>query len=415
MRGEIICIGDELINGRVAEKNARYAAFKLWPAGIGIHSVVIVGDEPEAIKEALVTALSRSDFVLVSGGLGATDDDITAAIAAEVFDLPLAESQRMVKNLRAFWGARGLKLPHEAMKMTWLPQGAEVLCSSCAGFCLMGPGDRPVYFLPGVPKEMRYITKSRVLPDLLRRKIGGQVAVMRELRLFGISESQVQAKLKDLGKDGIRLGYYPKFPEVKLTVAAWAPKADEAQKRAEAFEQEIRKRLGDYVVAYGDDTIEDVVARGLIKRGLTLALAESITGGLIGHRLTQVSGSSAFFERGLVVYSNRAKQDLLGVKEDTLTRYGAVSPQTAGEMALGACKNAGSDLGLSVTGIAGPTGGSPQKPVGTVYFGLAKGDAVRTGGQRFFGDRGQIKLLAAETALDWLRRYLEDDAFLYSS
>jgi nicotinamide-nucleotide amidase len=374
----------------------------------------MVGDEPEAIKEALKDALGRADFVLVTGGLGATDDDITAGMAAEVFGLPLAQSQRMVKNLREFWESRGLSLPEGTNKMAWLPQGAEVLCPTCAGFCLTGPGERPVYFLPGVPQETRHIIDTRVLPDLLRRQGGKRAAAMAELRVFGLSESEVQKRLADLDKTGIRLGYYPEFPEVRLVAAAWAEGTKAAQAKAEAFAQKIRRRLGGYVFSAGGESLEEVAAKGLIAKGLTLALAESITGGLIGHRLTQVAGSSAFFERGLTVYSNRAKEELLGVKKETLAEFGAVSAQTAGEMALGACQNAGCDLGLSVTGIAGPAGGSPQKPVGTVYFGLARGETVRAAGQRFFGDRQEIKLLAAATALDWLRRYLEDDAFLYS-
>ncbi|MGD8562946.1 MAG: competence/damage-inducible protein A [Desulfarculaceae bacterium] len=415
MRGEIICIGDELINGRVAETNSRYAASRLWPLGISVDWVVMVGDDPQAIKEALAQALSRADFVLVSGGLGATDDDLTAATAAEVFGLPLAESKRMIKNLRAFWSERGSALPSEARKMAWLPQGAKILCSTCAGFSLQAPGGQPVYFLPGVPEEMRYITDTTIVPELLSLSGDNDAVAFRELSVFGLGETEVNTRLQDLELAGARIGYYPRFPLISLTISARDSSPDQAQERVSSLVDQIRSRLGDYIVAADGQTLEEEVAQAMIAQGLTLALAESCTGGLIGHRLTQVSGSSAFFERGLVVYSNRAKQELLGVRPEVLQAHGAVSSQTAAEMALGAARNSGADLGLAVTGIAGPTGGTPAKPVGTVFFGLAREEKVRTGGYLFHGSRSQIKAQAAETALDWLRRYLNDHAYLHST
>jgi nicotinamide-nucleotide amidase len=202
---------------------------------------------------------------------------------------------------------------------------------------------------------------------------------------------------------------------ISLTISARDSSPDQAQERVSSLVDQIRSRLGDYIVAADGQTLEEEVAQAMIAQGLTLALAESCTGGLIGHRLTQGSGSSAFFERGLVVYSNRAKQELLGVRPEVLQAHGAVSSQTAAEMALGAARNSGADLGLAVTGIAGPTGGTPAKPVGTVFFGLAREEKVRTGGYLFHGSRSQIKAQAAETALDWLRRYLNDHAYLHST
>ncbi|MCB2188082.1 MAG: CinA family nicotinamide mononucleotide deamidase-related protein [Deltaproteobacteria bacterium] len=417
MQGEIICIGDELISGQVAERNATYAAGRLWPLGFRIRSVVIVGDDPGEMTAALNRALSRADFVLVTGGLGATEDDITAQVAAQVFDLPLTESARMVKNLRACFADGGGNLAEEARKMAWLPRGAEVLDDRCAGFRLTGPGGQPVFFLPGVPAEMRRLTELKVLPQLLALQPGGERVLTRTLKVFGLPEPQVGARLRGLtqGVTGATVGFYPVFPEVHVRLGVRAATEAAAEAVLLDLDREAGRRLADYVVASGEDRLEDVVARDMAAQRMTLALAESCTGGLISHRLTGVAGSSVFFERGMVVYSNLAKQELLGVKARTLATFGAVSAPCAAEMAQGARERAGVSLGLAVTGIAGPSGGSPEKPVGTVFFGLAAPEGVKTGRAQFAGERGQIKALSAETALDWLRRYLRDHAFVRSA
>jgi nicotinamide-nucleotide amidase len=420
MRGEIICIGDELMSGRVADTNSRYALSRLWPLGIEIGAVVLVGDDQLAIKDTLCRALGRADFVLVSGGLGTTDDDITARMAAEVFELPLAESQRMVKNLRAFLAERGREPSADVLRMAQLPEGAEVLCPTCAGFRLTGPDGQPVFFLPGVPGEMHKLTDERVVPELVKLLAeGGQAVVTREVRLFGLPESEVGARLKGLAdrdsRPGVRLGYYPVFPEVQVTVTVKRASAAEAETIADQLSKEIQSRLAGFVVSTNGELLEERVGRLLGQRGLTLALAESCTGGLIGHRITSMAGSSDYFERGMVVYSNLAKEELLGVRHETLENHGAVSAETAREMALGACKRAHTDIGLSVTGIAGPSGGTDDKPVGTVFFGLAHGEKVESHHRRFIGNRAQVKAQSAETALDLLRRYLEEHAPVHSA
>jgi nicotinamide-nucleotide amidase len=420
MRGEIICIGDELMSGRVADTNSRYALKRLWPLGIEVGAVVLVGDEPEAMRDALSRALQRADFVLVSGGLGTTDDDITARIAAEVFELPLAESQRMVKNLSAFFAARGREPSEEVLRMAWLPQGAEILCTNCAGFSLKGPMGQPVFFLPGVPQEMRRLTDEAVVPELLKLITDEDLAVVtREVRLYGLPESQVAARLAGLAdrdsQPGVRLGYYPVFPEVQVTVTVRRDSVAEAKAKADELSEKIQGKLADFVISTNGELLEAKVGSLLADRGLSLALAESCTGGLIGHRVTSVAGSSDYFERGVVVYSNMAKEELLDVSSDTLEAHGAVSAETAREMAMGARQRAHTDIGLSVTGIAGPGGGTEEKPVGTVYFGLAHGDKVESHHRCFPGNRRQIKVQSAETALDILRRYLEEHAPVHSA
>ncbi|MBU2469329.1 MAG: nicotinamide-nucleotide amidohydrolase family protein [Proteobacteria bacterium] len=385
MRGVIICIGDELVSGRVAEQNSRFAMSRLSPLGFAFTSAIWVGDDMEAIAGALDQALAQADFVLVSGGLGSTDDDITAKAAARHFGLALAESHRMIQNLRECFAAVGRQVPPGVERMAQLPQGAKVLDNTCAGFMLTTPAGQPVYFLPGVPAENQRLLARQVLPDLMRRFAPQEVAV----------------------------GYYPAFPaeEVLLSLRTAEPRQGEAL--LNELCAEAAHRLHGMVVGQGEQSLAGTVAQRMIAQELTLALAESCTGGLIGHMLTGVAGASEFLDRGLVVYSNRAKMELLGVEARVLERQGAVSPEAAAQMAAGARLESGVDLGLAVTGIAGPGGGAPDKPVGTVFFGLAAEGGVKTMHRRFMGSRGQVKLMSAWTALDMLRRYLEDHAFLH--
>lgn len=408
MRGEIVAIGDELIRGRVRETNAGYAAGRLWNLGIEVSAVVVVGDEPAAMADAIGRAVKRADFVLVTGGLGATDDDVTAGVAAEVFGLPLAESERMVTNLREFFQARGRDLTDEALRMAQLPLGAEVLSATSAGFKLTTQDNRPVFFLPGIPYETRLLLDQKVLPELLA--LAGQThpPLSRELRVFGLGESEVGRRLGGLteGYPAASVGFYPVFPEVQVVITLRGLAPNEAKQQAERLMAEARRRLEPYVVAGDGRRLEEAMGRDLVARGWRLAVAESCTGGLVGHRITSVAGSSDFFERGVVVYSNQAKQDLLGVRSATLETFGAVSAETAGEMAAGMAQSAGVEVALSVTGIAGPSGGSREKPVGTVWFGCQVQGEPHTERRRFHGTRRMVKAQAAEHALHLVRRRL---------
>ena len=408
MHGEIICVGDELISGRVAEGNSGYAASRLWPLGLGPARISLVGDAPPAIVELLGRALGRCDYLIVCGGLGTTEDDLTAQAAAEALGLPLIEHSDKIADLRALLEGRGRELTPEVRRMALMPQGAWPLDRRSAGFGLVSAQGQPLYFLPGVPLEFRRIVDARVVPELAAHFAAG-AALSLSLRTYGLPESEVGRRLAGLSdeRQGLGLGFYPVFPEVQVLITARAVDQAAAQAALAPLEAEVRARLEGHVIARGPETLEQVVGRLLSQARLTLTLAEACTGGLIGHRITQVPGSSGFFERGLVVYSNRAKQELLGVNPDTLAGHGAVSAECAAEMALGARLNGGSDLGLAVTGIAGPEGGSADKPVGTVHFGLSDVRRTQTQVRRFHGDRHMIKAQAAETALDWLRRHLE--------
>jgi nicotinamide-nucleotide amidase len=414
MLGRIICISDKIMSGRTADRHVRHAATSLWAVGLGLKAITTVGNDTSAIVQAFKQALDDCAFLLVAAGpLGVTEDDFTAQAVAESLGLPLVEDPVMLTNLETLAASRGRGLSPPARRMALMPAGARAFDSICCGFHLETSAGQPVYFLPGVPEEYCRLIDQRVVPELLEH-FGLGRPVIRMLRTYGLHEGEVKRRLAGLAESqaGVKLGYFPTYPEVKVLLTAHDHDQARAEEVASHLEAEALARLEGFVVVHGSGTLEQVVGEELTRQGLTLCLAESCTGGLIGHRLTSVPGSSAYLERGLVVYSNRAKQELLGVCEQTLLAHGAVSQKCAVELALGARVRSGVDLGLAVTGIAGPDGGSAEKPVGTVWFGLAGPEGLMTRHRWFYGDRAIVKVQAAETALNLLRLYLENHALL---
>jgi len=415
MHGEIITIGDELISGKVVDLNAWYAAGRLTRSGLKVIRVTTVGDDQESISKALQKALSDCQFVIITGGLGSTDDDITNEIAASALNRPLCLDEEMYEHIKEYAAVRGMKMSRAFEKMAWMPEDAKILCpkEEVCGFSLVENKVR-LYFLPGVPEQMRFLMDEIVIPDLLLH--GKALPSLRHkvLKLYGLDEPSIAEKLSALpGKSGdIILGFYPRFPENHITLSLRGDDESSAAGDLDIMEREIRARVGSFIFATGDETMEGVVGEGLLQKKLTLSVAESCTGGLIGNLLTNVPGSSAYFLGGVVVYSNQAKMDLLGVSKRTIETHGAVSDPAARAMAAGVRRTLKADLGLSVTGIAGPEGGTWEKPVGTVHIGLACGDKAFSGKYRFWGKREQNKLNGAMMALDWVRRYLHGHSFL---
>ncbi|MBF0509198.1 MAG: competence/damage-inducible protein A [Deltaproteobacteria bacterium] len=416
MRGEILTIGDELISGRVLNLNGWYAAGRLTALGLSITNITTLGDDPAAISAALFVALGRSDFIIVSGGLGTTKDDITVEVVSRLLCCPLELQEPLLDHIKAVAAKWRVPWTPALEKLAWLPRGATIINpgGTTAGFALRYQG-KPIFFLPGVPEEMRMLMDHHVIPFLLNLYPDRPTIARRTLKIFGPTEAWVGDMIQRLGNDlnDVIIGYYPNFPEIHLTITAHDKSPARAESALHQAEQAIMAQVGAFVFARDDETIESVVGDLLTKNSRTLAVAESCTGGLICHRLTGVPGSSAYFERGLVVYSNRAKEELLGVPHETIDTHGAVSHETALAMATGMRRVSGADVGLAVTGIAGPDGGTMDKPVGTVYFSLAAAGGDLTERRQFFGRRDQIKTLSAHTALDWVRRYLTDDSFLH--
>jgi nicotinamide-nucleotide amidase len=415
MYGEIITIGNELISGRILDLNAWYAAGRLTASGLKVTRITTVGDDPKSAAEALKKAVTESQFVIVTGGLGSTEDDITNEIVAKALNRPLCLDQEMSEQIKSYVKARKIETSPSLEKMAWMPRGSKMLNpkGSACGFSLIEDKVR-LYFLPGVPDQMRYLMDKVVLPEILTQYQTLPVVRQRILKLYGISEPSIAEILKDLPErnGNIVLGFYPHFPENHITIILRGHDEPTVIEELDRIEREIRDLVGPFIFAAGNQTMEAVVGELLREKGLTISVAESCTGGLIGNLLTNVSGSSHYFKGGIVVYSNQTKVELLDVSSGTIERYGAVSDQTVREMAEGVKKRMDTDIGLAVTGIAGPDGGSKEKPVGTVHIGMSTGNETFSRKYRFWVTREQIKLNTSMMALDWVRRYLHGDSFL---
>ncbi|MGA7578428.1 MAG: competence/damage-inducible protein A [Desulfobaccales bacterium] len=414
MQGEIIATGTELITGRVPDFNARYAARRLHDAGLTVQWLTILGDEPPRFREILLRALGRSRFIIITGGLGATEDDVTVAAAAEALGLPLLLDEGLLGRIRRSLTERQTPWLERYSRLALIPRGAVVLDAgglACCGFSLEHGGAR-LFFLPGVPSEMQALFDAYVLPSLVEGAVDAGALAQRTLRLFGITETQLQEVVSKIPEfqQGVNVGFYPNFPENHLSLTVRGRDRRILEETLDRLTAALAREVGDVLLGPDGTPLEELVGRQLRDRGLTLGLAESCTGGLIGHRLTNVAGSSDYFLGGVVCYGNQAKMDLLRVAPEVLAEWGAVSPETAREMARGAQTAFGAHLGLAVTGIAGPGGGSPEKPVGTVYIGLATPQAVEVRHYLFHGSREAIKTLSAQTALDQLRRKLKEPA-----
>lgn len=408
MRGEIIAIGDELTSGRVMNSTSRLAARRLFLLGYEIAAMQSIGDDPALIGQTLRRALTRADFVLVTGGLGSTDDDRTTAAAAEALGLQTAEHPLVLEKLRQRLAAEGrsMDLPNIA-RFAVLPRGALLLDNDyrMAGYLLFHEG-KPLWFLPGVPSQMATLLETKVIPEL-QRLIPAAPLRQQLYRSCGLRELAINALLQPLEeRAGIQIGYYPVGWEVDVCLTVRPEdtgQADDLYRQADAF---IRRQLGEHLFGEGEEGLALVVGRLLRRHGLRLAVAESCTGGLLAAQITEIPGSSAWFDGGMVVYSNRLKEQLLGIEPELLAEHGAVSEACARAMATQTIERLGSDLSLAVTGIAGPDGGSADKPVGTVHLALADGTNVIPLALRLHGSRREIQNQTAQQALDLLRRHL---------
>lgn len=413
---ETIAIGSELLIGGCSDSNSLRIAEALGAAGIELRFKSIVGDDAADIAASVKTAAARAGVVIMTGGLGPTVDDCTREAIARATGRRLARRKDALDALTARVAQWGRTPNKGQLRQALIPTGATVIpnpVGSAPGFWLTWKGAM-VAALPGVPREMDAMMEASVMPLLRARLQRARLCPPPMTRLvfhtWGLPEAEVDAKLAGLvpATSSIDLGLLasPLGVLVSLTTTPrTAVRHDELIKLADG----VRARLGEWLYAEGHETMEDVVGRLLAKQQLTVATAESCTGGLIGHRLTQVPGSSAYVERGMICYSNRAKTELLGVPAALIDRHGAVSAEVAAAMAEGIRLRAGVSVGLGVTGIAGPGGATPTKPVGLVYLGLnaADGTAI-TKEQRFHGDRSIIKQRASQAALDLLRRWALD-------
>ena len=409
MHGEIITTGTELITGQVADGNAGYIFRRLHEAGLPAARLTTVGDETQQIREVLEQGMARSQFMIITGGLGPTEDDVTLPAAALALDRRLMIHEGLLARIKRCLGERRIPWDQRYARLALIPEGAQLLDTGgmVCGFAVTHRDVR-LFFLPGVPHEMRRLLEDFVLPALEAWAGPREVWVRRTLRLFGMTEAQLQGVISRLPEfqELVTVGFYPNFPETLLSLRMKGPDRARLEAILDSLTSMLGEAVGEALLGPETVTLEELVGQLLRARGLSLAVAESCTGGLIGHRLTNVPGSSDYFLGGVVSYSNAAKHDLLRVPADVLAQQGAVSAETARDMARGVRDTFHAAMGLAVTGIAGPGGGSLEKPVGTVYIALATEAGDDGWHYEFCGNRDEIKTLTAETALDRLRRKL---------
>lgn len=408
MKAEIIAIGTEILLGDIINSNAQYLAQELAALGIDMYYQQVVGDNEIRIMHAFDEAYSRSDIIITTGGLGPTDDDITKEVAAKYFNKELIKDENSTKKIEDYFKFRERAMTQNNLKQGLIPEGATVINNNngTAPGVIIEDDNKIMIILPGPPKEMKPMFEESVKPYLQEKS--DSILVSRVVKILGIGESAVAEEIKDLidAQTNPTIAPYAKDVGVMLRITAKAETKDEALKLIEPIEEEIKNRLGDNVYATEDINIEEVVARLLIEKKLTISTAESCTGGMIASYLINYPGISEVFLEGAVTYSNEAKHNRLGVNNDILNKYGAVSEETAREMAIGIAKTANTDVSIVTTGIAGPEGGTLEKPVGLVFIGVYVQGKVTIQKCLFKGDRNKVRLQATITGLDMLRRIL---------
>lgn len=416
MQIEVINTGSELLLGRVLNTHQQWIGRRFADLGFEISRQVAVPDTGDAIQRAVTEARERADIIITTGGLGPTSDDRTRDLIAEMLDRPLKEDPAVVDHIEGFFTRRGRPMPESVKVQALIPEGAIVIQNefgTAPGLAMEiprladGRGARWLVMLPGPPRELRPMFDRQILPWLQRDVLVPMGFACRTLRSTGIGESRVEEMLAEplapLVAKGLEIGYCARTGEVDVRVVA---RGDEAESVVGQAVDLIQGSFGSVIYGEDDDQLHSVVVRQLVEAGKTLALAESCTGGFLAHRITNVPGASAVLDSGMVTYSNAAKVRMLGVSQQTLDEHGAVSKATAKEMAEGARRSTGADYALSVTGIAGPGGGTAEKPVGTVFIGLADGLGTRV--VKCFNpvERESFKYMTSQQAFEILRRTL---------
>ncbi|RNC71807.1 MAG: competence/damage-inducible protein A [Desulfuromonadales bacterium] len=410
MKIATLSIGDELLLGEVVDTNAARVAARLADAGLAVGRHLTVGDDEREIAAAIELLARDHEAVIATGGLGPTDDDVTARATARATGRRLVLNEEAMAGLTAFFARRGREMHPANERQCLLPAKAGIVpnpTGTASGFHLVHEGCQFV-FLPGVPAEMVRMLEESAVPLVLAQRKDRLRVRTKVLAVFGLSEAEIGARLTgiDRTRPGLTIAYCVEYPVVQVKLRAAGQSDGEIDTLLAEAIPLVRERLGDQIVAEDGDTIDTTVARLFRETGMTLALAESCTGGLVSKRITDVAGSSAYFLLGAVTYANGMKESLLGVPSHLLAEKGAVSAEVAKAMARGARRLAGSDLALAVTGIAGPEGGSSEKPVGTVFIALSDGSGCTVKVYHFSGQREQIRTITAVTAMDWLRRRL---------
>jgi nicotinamide-nucleotide amidase len=411
MNAYIISIGDELLIGQTTNTNAVFIGEKLSEININVIKIVAVADNEESIMDEFKLGIEKSDLVIVTGGLGPTHDDITRTCVVKFFDTELVENEEVLENIKTLFSKRKRELTEVNRAQALVPEISEPIKNDhgTAPGMWIEKNNKLFIIMPGVPYEMKAMMNNFVLPKLSEMLKESGIVIKRSiLQTTGIAESTLSERLGDLDKilDGAKLAFLPSIVGVKLRITVEAEDEETTKNRLVEVEQKIRTKVGRFIYGKDEETLEEVVGRLLIERDMKISTAESCTGGLIASTLTNISGSSAYFERGIVCYSNASKVEILRVDEDTIAEHGAVSMEVAMQMADGVKSTSGSEIGIAVTGIMGPTGASTDKPVGLVYIGYCD-EKVCTAKKFIFGNERLLnKQRTMQAALNMVRKHL---------
>ncbi len=402
---EIISVGTELLLGQILNTNAQYLAIELSQMGLDVYYQTTVGDNPTRMKETINRAINRSDIIILTGGLGPTQDDITKFIVAESLGLEMEEDQQTIDWLKSMFNNRGWEMTPNNLRQAMFPVGAHIFenKNGTAPGCVVESGEKSIIVLPGPPREMKPMFNESVKPCLEEKS--GFVISSRILRVFGVGESRAEHKIRDIidNQTNPTVAPYAATGEVTLRITAKCKKDENPVPMLNEMESKIRERLGEAVYAVDAPSMPYVVANMLKDKNMKLAIAESCTGGLLSSAFVDLPGASEILIEGVVCYSNKAKVKRLGVKNETLNQFGEVSAETAREMAFGAIYNLNADASIAVTGIAGPDGGSDEKPVGLVYIAVCVGGDCTVKELNLWGDRDRIRNVSVLNAVNELR------------
>ncbi|HZK43605.1 MAG TPA: competence/damage-inducible protein A [Syntrophomonadaceae bacterium] len=408
----IISTGTELILGDTLDINASFISQQLELIGIRVLGVSTVGDNERHIKSAFELALKSADIIIASGGLGPTRDDLTKEVVCKTLGLNMKLNELEADKIRSYFASRGREMPESNLKQAMFPDNATILRNllGTAPGIFLKQDDKTIILLPGPPQEMKKMLIEQVIP-LLRSDSNflGKLSVIKTVKVFGLGESQVEKRLSSIidNLHGCSVALIAKEGEILIRVTAEGQDLEASKTILNEIIDKIEKELGKHVYGFDDDELKSIVAKQLTENNYKIAVAESCTGGLVSKYLTDMPGSSEYLWGSIISYSNMAKIQLLDVSKETLKRFGAVSKETAEEMAKGILKVSGTNLGLAITGIAGPDGGSPEKPVGLVYIALAYDKGIIVEELHSVGNRTGIRVIAAKSSLDLVRRFIK--------
>lgn len=408
MRAEILAVGTELLLGNIVNTNAQFLSQRLADLGIDVYRHTVVGDNPDRLKKAYKEAFERADLVITTGGLGPTKDDLTKEIAFEYFNKKAVLDKESLDKIQKYFKKLNRDMVDSNKKQAYFPEDVTILPNDVgtAPGCAIDEKGKILILLPGPPREMKPMFENHAIPFL--SKYSDDVLTSKILRVMGIGESKAEEMIKDIidSQSNPTIAPYAKEGEMIFRITAKANSEEEGYKLIEPVEKEVRNRLGISVYAEGETTLENVVGEMLVEKNLTISTVESCTGGLLSGTIINYPGISKVFLEGAITYSNEAKMKRLGVLEKTLEEHGAVSRETAEEMAKGMAERAGTNIALSTTGIAGPGGGTKEKPVGLVYVGLYINGEVKSKEFHLVGSREKIRYNTVIRAIEWLRREL---------